>query len=373
MASRLKPGDTVRYLNAVGGGRVVRVDGDIAYVDDDGFETPVAVRECVVVGQGMADAVKSQPVPSKDSTPAPQKSKPAVAAVETPGGNKLTLLLAFEPVNIKALSQSDFDAFFVNDSNYSVYIAVAIRASDDKQWSLRYDGMIEPNMQEYLFTLGQSELSRFDRLAVQYVAFKRGRQFDTKSPGDMEFKVDATKFAKLHCFRHNPYFNSPVIAFEIVESDRVALMPELDAAAIAAGMKQKERDTAATAPRRTSTPADRHNDVIEVDLHASALFESTEGLTPADILNYQVERFARTMDANLRRIGQKIVFIHGKGEGVLRQALMKELTHRYKGHDVQDASFREYGFGATQVTIRRVSPDSNNAPANQSKDKKRRR
>ena len=37
---------------------------------------------------------------------------------------------------------------------------------------------------------------------------------------------------------------------------------------------------------------------------------------------------------------------------VYRQALMKELTHRYKGHDVQDASFQQYGFGATQVTIR---------------------
>ncbi len=31
---------------------------------------------------------------------------------------------------------------------------------------------------------------------------------------------------------------------------------------------------------------------------------------------------------------------------------MKELNHRFKGHDVQDASFQEYGYGATQVTIR---------------------
>ena len=58
------------------------------------------------------------------------------------------------------------------------------------------------------------------------------------------------------------------------------------------------------------------------------------------------------MDANLRQPGRKIVFIHGKGNGVLRAAIEKELSHRYKGHRVQDASFREYGFGATQVTIR---------------------
>ncbi len=70
------------------------------------------------------------------------------------------------------------------------------------------------------------------------------------------------------------------------------------------------------------------------------------------MLNLQVDEFRRVMDANLKNHGQKLVFIHGKGEGVLRQAIMKELNHRYKGHDVQDASFREYGFGATQVTIR---------------------
>ena len=35
----LKVGDTVRYLNAVGGGRVMRISDGIAYVDDEGFET----------------------------------------------------------------------------------------------------------------------------------------------------------------------------------------------------------------------------------------------------------------------------------------------------------------------------------------------
>ena len=75
-------------------------------------------------------------------------------------------------------------------------------------------------------------------------------------------------------------------------------------------------------------------------------------MSTADILNYQIDTFRRVMDENLRNRGRKIVFIHGKGEGILRQAIMKELNHRYKSTDVQDASFREYGYSATQVTIR---------------------
>ena len=49
--------------------------------------------------------------------------------------------------------------------------------------------------------------------------------------------------------------------------------------------------------------------------------------------------------------GQKIVFIHGKGEGTLRRAILDELRTKYKEYSSQDASFREYGFGATMVTI----------------------
>ena len=48
---------------------------------------------------------------------------------------------------------------------------------------------------------------------------------------------------------------------------------------------------------------------------------------------------------------RKIVFIHGKGEGVLRAEIEKQLKSRYRHCEYQDASFQQYGFGATQVTI----------------------
>ena len=44
--------------------------------------------------------------------------------------------------------------------------------------------------------------------------------------------------------------------------------------------------------------------------------------------------------------------IRDRGEGVLRHALVNELRYRYKNYRYQDASFQEYGYGATQVTIR---------------------
>ncbi|MCR5361186.1 MAG: hypothetical protein K6E73_04165 [Bacteroidales bacterium] len=94
-------------------------------------------------------------------------------------------------------------------------------------------------------------------------------------------------------------------------------------------------------------------DVIEVDLHINELVDSTVGMDNAAMLRHQMDVFRQTMQNYRHRLGQKIVFIHGKGEGVLRKAIIDELKLRYPHCEWQDASFQQYGFGATQVTIRK--------------------
>ena len=354
----MKIGDTVRFLNAVGGGRVVRIDGRMAYVEEaDGFETPVLVSECVVVADvhtppaQKTAATSPSKAAEKYDAPVPAPRPAALPVVETPDGDTLNAVLYFEPQNIKTLSTSSFDAYFVNDSNYWLYVTIASRGRSDRQWSLRYDGLIEPNMQEFVWELTQTDLAATDRLLVQMCAFKRSKTFEAKSPVNLDFKFDATKFARLHCFRPHRYFDAPVIAYDIVKADHTAEVFQPDAEDIRRGIAARK-----TVPAAESRPVSRSSkpakEPIVVDLHASELLDTTAGLSPADILNLQVDTFRATMDAHLRNAGCKIVFIHGKGEGVLRQAIMKELAHRYKGHDVHDASFAEYGFGATQVTIR---------------------
>ena len=106
------------------------------------------------------------------------------------------------------------------------------------------------------------------------------------------------------------------------------------------------------APRPLVTPARKEGGPIIVDLHADEVLETTQGMSPTDILNYQLDVFRKTLQEHAKKKGTKIVFIHGKGEGVLRQALINDLRYRFKNFTYQDASFQEYGYGATQVTIR---------------------
>lgn len=93
------------------------------------------------------------------------------------------------------------------------------------------------------------------------------------------------------------------------------------------------------------------NEIIEVDLHAHEILDTTAGMSPADIKEYQMKVFRDTMNEHLKEKGRRIVFIHGKGEGVLRKAIETELKYSYKSCTYQDASFQQYGFGATMVII----------------------
>lgn len=387
-----KVGDIVRYLNAVGGGPIVRIDGQTAWVDDDGFETPVLLRECVVVraAEDVAltdshnktkDASRTAVAPKTVTQPAPTKAldpDPVTTGdddeeeiEETPDGDKLNIVLGFEPTERTRLSETDFDASLINDSNYYLYFALASRDSDSTDWTTRYAGIVEPNTELWIGTFSRLDIASFDNLCFQYIAFKRNREYGLKQPASVELKVDTTKFFKLHCFRPNTYFDGDVLAFDLVTDD-VPYSPEPVKIDLPQRLTNLESHTGRTKrytkfknKQRVKEPVNL-NEPLVVDLHINELLDNTRGMSAADILNYQIEVFQRTMDSNLRNFGRRIIFIHGKGEGVLRHAIDKELTHRYRGHDVCDASFREYGYGATQVTIRQ-HPDAFRSDNNNSK------
>lgn len=103
---------------------------------------------------------------------------------------------------------------------------------------------------------------------------------------------------------------------------------------------------------KQSKPNDRKEDVIEVDLHINELLDTTASMSVAEIKAYQLKVFHQTMEEHKKDKGRRIVFIHGNGDGVLRKAILDELKRCYKTCTWQDASFQQYGFGATIVTIR---------------------
>ena len=106
----------------------------------------------------------------------------------------------------------------------------------------------------------------------------------------------------------------------------------------------KKRKTAAVKPKERNIPK------MEVDLHIHQLTKSSRGMSNHEMLNLQIDTAKRQLDFAIRKRIQKIVFIHGVGEGVLKEEL-KYLFGRYDSIKYYDADYQKYGLGATEVYI----------------------
>lgn len=346
----MKIGDKVRFLSEVGGGIVKGFQGkDTVLVEDaDGFDIPMLIRECVVIDTddyNIKRKPQAQPEPPKQEEREPEITyRPA----ETKEGERLNVMLAYVPQDVKAISATDFDAYLVNDSNYYLYYTYL--SAEGKSWRVRSQGVIEPNTKLFLEEFGKEVLNELEHVAVQFVAYKEDKSFQLKPAVSVELRVDTVKFYKLHTFRPSIYFEEPSLMYDLVKDDDPVCQYFADADTLKEALLQKK-----TPERPKSQPIEkpqRKNDLVEVDLHIHELLDDTTNMTNGEMLEYQLGVFRKTLEEYKDRKGQKIVFIHGKGEGVLRNAILKELKSKYRDYPYQDASFREYGFGATMVTIR---------------------
>ena len=95
---------------------------------------------------------------------------------------------------------------------------------------------------------------------------------------------------------------------------------------------------------------DRNKSVIEVDLHLNQLIKNTRGMQNHEMLNLQLETAKWRLEAAIKQRIQRIIFIHGVGEGVLKIEL-EYLFNRYDGIKYYDANYQKYGQGATEVYI----------------------
>lgn len=380
----MKIGDKVRFLSEVGGGRVSGFQGkDIVLVEDeDGFEIPTSVRDVVVVEQDdyamgkmiSAKMEAQQKAEEHAATELHQDSRSIKSILndhdeqtdmhvdeydaadreitfrapvqEREGGNKLSAYLAFVPVDIKEITHTRFETYIANDSNY--YIHYSYLVAEGNAWTLKSVGEVEPNTKLFIEEFGREVLNDMGRIGVQLTAYKKDKPFLLKPAIDVQFRIDPVKFYKLHVFEENEFFEQPSLLFTIVDNDEVARPLVVDSKRLKEQMYKDEKIIAHEGKKKRQ----KDDGTLVIDLHADELLETTAGMNAADILHYQLDVFKKTMDENKKKKGQKIVFIHGKGEGVLRHALVHELNYRYKSCTYQDASFQEYGYGATQVTIK---------------------
>ena len=386
-------GDTVRFLNQEGGGKVAKIEGRTVYVEDeDGFQIPVLDNDIVVIdesevklqgdaysrsarnaqkaqgqhpkasaslpeGSSWRERIKADEeeeeddeeeeiiIPSPRQQPKqPEKPKQEQYKFDADATNDA------EPHFYVALTRTDggntgtLDLHVVNDSNY--FASYAIMRTDGKgQSTLIAAATIEPNTKEKIDSLNPMQVDG-QTWNVQLLMYKKIRSFTPQPVYNTEIKPRGVKMLRDGSFTDNDFFDSKALLMPVIKDEFAMKLEQLSEKELLKGAGEGRHQE----PAKKSKPS-RSTDIIEVDLHIDALLPDTRGLDNKDMLEVQMKHVRTTMEENIRTQGLRIVFIHGVGAGVLKGEIRRLLDRKYPKCQYQDASFREYGFGATMVTI----------------------
>lgn len=366
----MKIGDKVRFVNEVGGGIISGFQGKnnefVLVQDEDGFDIPVLRKDVVVIDTDDYNIAKVDTLGLKKKATTKEETQDREEDIiektitykpkplERRDGEKLNIFLGFVAQNLKEISNTAFDAYLINDSNY--YINYVYASAEGNSWKVRQQGEVEPNTKYHLEEFECSSLNEIERVAIQLIAYKKDKNYLLKPAIDVQIRIDTVKFYKLHTFQPSVFFDEPALIYDIVKEDQPAKQVFIQASDIKNALLKKADEPKQPKHAETQRAFGGYGiikkGIAEVDLHIGSLLDDTTGLGNKEILDVQMKAFHETMNAYRKHTGSKIVFIHGKGEGVLRQNLLKELKTKYKGCVYQDASFKEYGFGATMVIIK---------------------
>jgi hypothetical protein len=337
---KFKVGDKVRFMAEKGGGVIVRFSGkDTVYVEiEDGFEIPVKESE-ILLAESNSSVIKREESHTKEikENVVPDRSsdyisKPRASRI-LPQSQPVKLSLAFILRNPDNPGGSEIDVFLINDSLYSLQFVL-----NYEQQSITYfhsGSILEPEIQWHAGAYTQSELSKINAFHVQGSYFSEGKYIPL-STVDSKVPIQDIQFYKQKFYKESDYFDQKAVIFTLFSWK--------------AGSDKEN-----TSKQSDSTSTENKGLLIsksgarEIDLHIEALTDDHKLLSPAEMLNIQLSRFRDSMSKAQNERWKQLIFIHGVGDGRLKFELRKIIDSQFPDARYQDASFLEYGYGATLV------------------------
>jgi hypothetical protein len=251
-------------------------------------------------------------------------------------------LYGLVPDDFDAVFKASINVYLINDSEFFLYYMVGYQRQG-KYYYLK-SGEIEPNTKYFLADFDQVSLGKIALFHLQALPVSAG-QYTRILPLDEEINIAHYDFMKNHMYKANEYF------------DERALIPGVTPLVTAKLQKEAEHSADRMDGGSPLNPGDKKirtggSDTMEVDLHIEALREDYSSLSNGDMLRIQMNCFRSALEDAIRNKVKRIVFIHGVGNGTLKLEIRNELKRNYPECTSQDASFKEYGFGATMVHLR---------------------
>lgn len=328
----IRVGDMVKFLNETGGGRVTAIIDThmVRVMTDDGFEVPVLKKELIIPPSDRAETaapVAAQPAPAQkmsDLPKLPDRSREStgiyIAWVRQPG-NEIG---------------GGVDVCLVNHSPHDVVYNIL---TGEQEASLGFEyGSLAPGSSVILQEWPGNANELLMRGAVQAM-FHPLKPAEFLLPLTAEFRLKAMRLTSDEAFRITPFFHQPAILIYLGYGGEEP----------ATGSQPR----AARKPEVSTSFIDRHisgDKEAVVDLHLEQIIDNVKGISPAEALQIQINYFDRALSAAVNKGIEKLVFIHGVGNGILKSEIRKRLQEM-ESILYFDAPLAHYGVGATEVRI----------------------
>jgi len=370
----LNIGDKVKFLNNVGGGVVTKlINKKIVHVEtSDGFEIPVMISEVIKIDDAdfvygfNAEPDETQNKKKSVKQLLKQETKPEPENILPPEepfvfkkdeiykeySDDINVYLAFIPEDAAKATDSNIEMYLINDSNFHLQFSL-LRQIENKYENIQ-TGVLEPNKKNFIVNILRESLNNFAEIVLQAMFYKPIK-FDLKPPVQKTIHIDATKFFNANNFKANDFFNEKAIIQTIIEKN--VLLEEVENLSVEKLKKVlvekevvSEKINQPQTFKKNLKPEDHE---MIVDLHIQELVENEKDLSPKEILDIQIGRFENELESAIESKIGRIVFIHGVGNGTLKYEIRRKLDTKYRHIKYQDASFAEYGYGATMVLLKK--------------------
>jgi len=335
-------------LNAVGGGVVKSViNKTMVNVEDyDGFEVPTLISELVVVDDSLSMNTEKRfariRANEKKEEQPEIKEQPKVEPKYIAGKDSPDCYLAFVPQNEANPVDGELKVYLVNNSNN--FVLYNYSHLKNKVYRSVESGKMNPNSKRYLESFTRMDLNELPDFQFQLVFFLEESP-RLESPVVKSLRLNPVKFYRQNSYEKTKYFTQNAMVISLLETELETEVEKLTESEVAKVIQEKDEPKVVV--KRTVSP-----ELVEIDLHIHELLEDTRGLSNHEMLEVQLGRFRNELETAIGNGTKRIVFIHGIGNGTLKQELRKELSTKFKKYYFQDASFKEYGYGATMVILK---------------------
>ena len=329
---RLRIGDKVRLLNEVGEGTVSRIkDKQTVFVEmQDGFEIPFDVAQLVPIHNELIVDKHAENI----------ELNPDAHLTDA-------VYFVIEPDHEYPPLISDYKIYLFNASAFNLLYSYSIK--DEEYFQTLKHGEAGPYQKVLIRQVKLQFFNEYHHHKMECLLYKN-TFFKAQTPIAEVIRISPEILKQSKAIRHDE-FKYPVYAFllkdEFVTQQNIeAELNEQDIKKLRSIKEFKTEQKISKSSREYLKSLEK-----EVDLHIHELVENTNGLSNFEMLTIQLERVEKELDEAMQKNMRKLVFIHGVGNGRLKQeiaAILKEI----KGVTFHDASYKEYGYGATQVNFK---------------------